>query len=118
MKCLADESLDGPIVAWLRSQGHDVIWAAETWSGESDEFLVEKAYEEKRIVITSDRDFGELVFRRSARSLGIVLLRIRAKTSQSLLQAFQDHWNTISERVHGHFIVMRQGRIRIRPLQA
>lgn len=116
MKILADESLDGPIVIWLRSIGHDVMWGAEAAPGESDERIAAQAQTEGRVLITSDRDFGELVFRRSMELPGAVLLRIRARSATSLLAAFQEQWPTIEAKVFGHFVVVGRGRLRVRPL--
>jgi predicted nuclease of predicted toxin-antitoxin system len=116
MKILADENLDGPLVAWLRSIGHDVLWAAETAPGESDERLADQALEEERVLITSDRDFGELVFRHGIRLPGVVLLRIRAGSAASLLAAFRDQWPVVEGKVAGHFVVVGRGRLRLRPL--
>lgn len=117
MRILADESVDGPLVAGLRTLGHDVVWAAEQSRGASDEALVTLARDDNRVIITSDRDFGELVFRRGARPPGVVLLRIRSRSASALLRAFQEHWPTVEARLPGHFIVFSRGRIRVRPLE-
>ena len=70
MRILADESVDGPVVRWLRNLGHDVEWAAESFAGEADEFLARRARDENLTLITSDRDFGELVFSSRSTSAG------------------------------------------------
>jgi predicted nuclease of predicted toxin-antitoxin system len=116
MKILADESLDGPIVAWLRSAGHDVVWGAEASPGLSDERLAKQAFDEGRVLITSDRDFGELVFRCGMFLPGAVLLRVRARSAASLLAVFQEQWPTIETRVAGHFVVVGRSRMRVRSL--
>ena len=54
----------GPVVAqWLRSQGHDVFSVYDDAQGADDESILRLACSEDRIVITCDKDFGELVFR-------------------------------------------------------
>ena len=118
MKILADESLDGPIVAWLRSIGHDVFWAAEQSPGESDESLVRQAEREGQVIITSDRDFGELIFRNGARPAGVLLLRMRGMSPTALVGAFQAHWPSIEVTLVDYSVVLGGGRLRIRPLQA
>lgn len=73
MKLLADENIDAPIVHWLRSQGHDVMWVAEQTPGTSDEAVIQLASREGRFFITRDLDFGEMVFRGAVRVAGLAL---------------------------------------------
>jgi predicted nuclease of predicted toxin-antitoxin system len=63
MKLLADEGVDKPIVDLLRSSGFDVHYILETYQGAEDETVLQIAHEETRILITQDKDFGELVYR-------------------------------------------------------
>lgn len=62
MKFVADEGVDAPIVKRLRENGHDAFYIAESDRGISDEEVLEIANAESRILITRDKDFGELVF--------------------------------------------------------
>jgi predicted nuclease of predicted toxin-antitoxin system len=59
----------------LRDAGHDVKAVADLLPGASDQTVLEFAALEARILITKDKDFGELVFRFHAQSLGVILLR-------------------------------------------
>jgi len=63
MRILADENIDALIVAWLRQAGHDVKGVTEFAPGRDDEPLAELACAEARLLLTRDRDFGELVYR-------------------------------------------------------
>lgn len=62
MKLLADEGIDKPIVDLLRLSGFDVHYILETHPGAEDEKVLQIANDEKRILITQDKDFGELVY--------------------------------------------------------
>jgi predicted nuclease of predicted toxin-antitoxin system len=64
MRWLADECVHAPVVMGLRSDGHDVIYAAETATQTVDRGLAEEAHRTGRILLTEDRDFGELVFQK------------------------------------------------------
>ena len=66
MNFLADESCAGPVIWALREAGHDVVAVAEVASGAADEQVMNQALGERRILITEDRDFGELVYARGA----------------------------------------------------
>ena len=73
MKLFADENIARAIVAWLRAAGHDVLYAPEVDPGAIDEDWLSRADADQRLVVTSDKDFGELVFRDQLNSFGVVL---------------------------------------------
>jgi predicted nuclease of predicted toxin-antitoxin system len=58
---LADENIDRQVGGFLRSEGFDVVYAADGRRGESDTQLLETAFKQRRIVVTHERDFGALV---------------------------------------------------------
>ena len=70
MKFLADESCAGPVILALREAGPDVVAIAEIAKGATDEQVLELAVNEKRVLITEDRGFGELVYARGRSSAG------------------------------------------------
>lgn len=76
MRLLADENVDGPVVARLRADGHEVAWIVEEAPGQVDDAILARAYKEGVILITSDKDFGVLVYRQRLPHSGVLLLRI------------------------------------------
>lgn len=64
MQLFADENIAAQIVHQLRELGHDVLYPPETQLHADDDVWLEKARREERILITVDKDFGELVFRK------------------------------------------------------
>ena len=76
MKLVADEGVDKPIVDALRTAGFDVLYILETNQGADDEFILNLANEQQRILLTQDKDFGELVFRLKNVHYGVVLIRL------------------------------------------
>ena len=83
MNFLADESCAGPVVRALREAGHDVVAIAEHARGATDEQVLERALNEKRVLITEDRDFGKLVYARGRSSAGVILLRFDSRARQA-----------------------------------
>src|SRR6266545_7350801 len=82
MRILADENVAGEIVEALRQRGHDVGWIRADAPGSADSEVLRRAASEERIVVTFDKDFGELAFRfRLPATSGIVLLRVAALNS-------------------------------------
>lgn len=76
MNLLADESIDRQIVDAFRQKGFDVGYVAEMDPGISDEAVLELANKEGVLLLTADKDFGELVFRLRRLSSGVVLVRL------------------------------------------
>lgn len=70
MKYLVDENIASRIVAWLRNRGDDVRYASEERPGEIDAQWLHEAEAEQRLIVTSDKDFGDLVFRDRLNSHG------------------------------------------------
>lgn len=116
MRVLADENVPGPVIRSLRERGHDVLSVKETSRGAADPMLLERAQAEGRLLVTLDKDFGELAFRfgLSATS-GVVLFRLYGSDPEadnartlSVLES-RDDWA-------GHFSVVTHDRIRMRLL--
>ncbi len=115
MRYLADENVASPIVAWLRARGHDVLYAAETGPGFDDAVWLARAEQEQRILVTSDKDFGDMIFRDGISSRGVVLLRLEKLSMSERLKRLDKVWVT-AESTHGSFIVITERRVRVRPL--
>jgi predicted nuclease of predicted toxin-antitoxin system len=116
MRMLANENIARSIVHGLRNLGHDVLWAKELMPGAPDQTILARAVAEARILLTFDKDFGELAFRsRLPASCGVILLRQtpegRERDTQRILGVLisRDDWS-------GAFWVISDGRIRKRPL--
>jgi predicted nuclease of predicted toxin-antitoxin system len=74
VRLLADENIPGLVVTALRREDHDVVWITETDSGTSDLDVLQRAVEERRVLLTLDTDFGTLIFHRDRPALTAVLL--------------------------------------------
>jgi predicted nuclease of predicted toxin-antitoxin system len=75
LRFLADESCDFVVVRALRAAGYDVIAIAEQASGTSDRDVIQLALDHGRVLLTEDKDFGQLVFAAFAGSRGVILIR-------------------------------------------
>ena len=76
MNFLADENVDRPIVDLIRANGHFVTAVAEMASGISDDAVLQMANANGAMLLTADKDFGELVFRQRQLMAGVVLIRL------------------------------------------
>lgn len=116
MKYLADENVAAKIVAWLRGRGDDVRYAAEERPGELDSQWLHEAEAEERLILTSDKDFGELVFRDRLNSHGVVLLRLRDMSIDQRLRRLVQCWSVVEANPAGCFIVITRQRVRVRAI--
>jgi predicted nuclease of predicted toxin-antitoxin system len=115
VRLLADENLHADLVRWLRARGHDVSYAAETLAGEPDEPLLRRARAEGRILITDDKDFGELVVRRGHATAGVLLLRLRSPSLEARVARLDAVWSAVEPKLPRAFVVVSDHRVRVRP---
>ena len=116
MKFLADENVEQPVVEALRAAGHDVLAAGEVAPGSSDEKVLDLANTAQRLIITNDRDFGEMAFRGNRASEGIVLLRFDAQSGPQKASLLCRILPQVEHRLAGSFAVITESRVRLRPL--
>jgi predicted nuclease of predicted toxin-antitoxin system len=76
VELIADESVDRPIVDALRRLGYLVWYVAELDPGISDSAVLDLANQKRAVLLTADKDFGELVYRRGRSNPGILLVRL------------------------------------------
>ncbi len=119
MNLLADESVDRQIVQRLRQDGHDVLYIAEGEPSVSDAVVFDRANEKSALLITGDKDFGEIVFRDNRLSSGgVVLLRLAGLSAEKKAEIVSDAFREHEAEFTNHFSVIAPGKIRIRPKEA
>ena len=116
MRFLMNENVSGTVIRTLRRRGHDVLSAKESMQGESDPAILERARREGRLLVTHDKDFGELAFRSHLPAeCGVVLFRLGGRApdadNRRILEVIEGR-----EEWAGHFAVVTDDQIRIRPL--
>jgi predicted nuclease of predicted toxin-antitoxin system len=115
MNILADESIDRQIVERLRQDGYEVLYIAEMEPSITDEVVLERANERSALLITADKDFGELVFREGRLSTGgVVLIRLIGLSSTRKDEIVADAFRRHGADFPNCFSVISPGKIRIR----
>jgi predicted nuclease of predicted toxin-antitoxin system len=114
VKIFADESVDRQIVAGLRAAGHEVLFVAELDPGIDDEKVLSESRQRNALLVTADKDFGELVFRQRLLHSGVLLIRLfgldPAAKADLVASAFDRH----GEQLQGGFSVLTERALRIR----
>ena len=113
MNFLADESRPGPVIRALRQAGHDVVAIAETAAGATDDQVLDRALAERRVLITEDRDFGNLVYARGRLSAGVILLRFPNSARRAKPPTLLEAITVLGSRLQNAFTVVEPGRVRI-----
>ena len=114
MKFLVDECVDASVIAWLRNQRYDVVAIIETSLSISDMQVLQKALVENRILVTMDKDFGELVFNSRLPHGGVLLLRLENSNSSEKIEVVRKILERHSYKLLNKFSVFKDGRLRIR----
>jgi predicted nuclease of predicted toxin-antitoxin system len=116
MRLLLDENMPGTVVAELRNRGHDVLSVKESMRGMEDPDILAQAQAESRVVVTQDKDFGELAFWIGLpATCGVILLRLAGDdpdTDNRRIVAVVESRTDWS----GAFAVATEKRVRVRPL--
>jgi predicted nuclease of predicted toxin-antitoxin system len=114
MRFLVDESVSGAVTQYLRGYGHDVLAVAEVTPRALDSDILRRATVEDRIVITNDKDFGELIFRGSQAHHGVLLFRLNDESAVNQVQVLAGLLSQYADRLSGQFAVVSERRVRFR----
>lgn len=114
MNLLADESVDEPIVRRLRDAGHRVWYVAEMEPGLDDDAVLGRANQEKALLVTADKGFGELVFRQRQANAGVVLIRLAGLSSASKAEIVTSCFHSHPAELLQAFTVISPDAIRVR----
>jgi predicted nuclease of predicted toxin-antitoxin system len=116
VRLVADENCDFSVVIDLRLAGYDVVSVAERMRGADDETVIEFARSEHRLLITEDKDFGQLVFAAAKQNSGVILIRYPASTRSALTAAVLKLLADSGESLYSRFAVLEPGRVRVTQL--
>jgi predicted nuclease of predicted toxin-antitoxin system len=109
-----DESAGVSVTRYLREQGYDVLAVGELTPRARDNDILNWAVAEERIIVTNDKDFGELVYRSGQRHSGVLLFRLRDEASANKVSVLASALTLYSEKLSGRFTVLSEERVRIR----
>lgn len=113
MRFLVDECTGPAVAQWLRLQNHDVISVYDEIRGADDREVIQQAYEQNRILVTNDKDFGELVFREKKPHKGVILLRLEDERGANKIAVLKRLLEKYENSLPGYFIVVTETTVRI-----
>jgi len=116
MKFLADAHVSVEMVAMIRTLGHDCLDASAIPPRMPDLDVLRMAAADERVVVTSDKDFGELLFVHGIACPGIVLIRVAFADEKDRVVRVRSAWPIVLSRLPGSFVTITTSRVRARPL--
>ena len=114
LKFLVDVGVSKTAEEWMRSEGYDVLTVREINPRMPDVDILSLAVAEQRLVVTMDKDFGELVYHSGQIHTGVLLLRMEDATGVEKVAAIRQILATHADKLVGHFCVYRNQRLRVR----
>ena len=112
MRFLVDECTGPAVAAWLRDQSHEVFSVYEEARGMADQDVLSKAHAEDWILVTNDKDFGEMVYRERKPHCGVILLRLNDERASSKTDAVRKLLASYADRLRDAFVVVTETQIR------
>ena len=113
MRFIVDECTGPAVAKWLSENGNNVFSVYDEDRGLSDINILHKANHENRIVITNDKDFGELVYKLGLPHKGAILLRLDDETAKSKIACLEILLTGFPEQLENSFVVVTEKSIRI-----
>jgi predicted nuclease of predicted toxin-antitoxin system len=114
MRLVADEGVDKAIIDALRAAGFSVTYFAEAGSGSSDQEILAAANQSQTLLLTCDKDFGELVYRQRLATAGVVLIRLDGLSAEAKARIVQATMTAHVSELDDAFAVISPGLLRIR----
>ena len=112
MRFLVDECTGPSVAAWLRSNGHEVFSVFELARGMTDDEVIRKASDEKWILITNDKDFGQKVYRENRPHCGIILMRLEDERANNKITVLHRLLKRYLDKLAYTFIVVTETQVR------
>jgi len=112
VRFLVDECTGPKVAEWLRIEGHEVFSVFDDARGISDDEVFAKAFAENWILVTNDKDFGEIVFRENRQHHGIIFLRLDDERADNKINVLRQLITNYSDKLPGQFVTVTENKVR------
>ena len=112
MRFLVDECTGSKVAQWLRDENHEVFSVFDEARGMTDDEVLTKAFSENWILITNDKDFGEMVFREQRKHHGVVFLRLDDERAANKIEVLRRLLKSYAEKLSEAFVVATETKVR------
>ena len=112
MRFLVDECTGSKVAEWLRGENHEVFSVFDEARGITDDEVLLKAFTENWILITNDKDFGEMVFRERRTHHGVVFMRLDDERATNKIEVLRRLLEGYAEKLPEEFVVVTETKVR------
>jgi predicted nuclease of predicted toxin-antitoxin system len=112
MRFLVDECTGPAVAQWLERLGHEVFSVFDDAQGSTDDEILSRAIDEGWILITNDKDFGEMIFRERRTHHGVVFLRLADERTANKIDVLNKILENYSDRLAAQFVTATENKIR------
>ncbi len=112
MRFLVDECTGPQVAKWLRDKGYEVFSVFDESRGIADDVVYSKAFDENWILVTNDKDFGEMVFRERRPHHGIIFLRLDDERSANKIETLKRLFANHVYKISGQFVTVTENKVR------
>lgn len=112
MRFLVDECTGSKVARWLRDANHEVFSVFDEARGMTDDDVLTKAFAENRILITNDKDFGEMIFRTRRDHHGVIFLRLDDERAANKIEVLSKLLENYHEKLPEEFVVATETKVR------
>ena len=114
MKFLVDVGVGKKVENWLKENGFDVLSVRDIDSRARDSQILRWAVDQQRMIISMDKDFGELVYNSGKHHAGVLILRLEDADADTKVAVIKKIFAEYYDKIESHFCVFQDGRLRIR----
>ena len=112
MRFLVDECTGSKVAEWLRDANYEVFSVFDQARGMTDDDILAKALTENWILITNDKDFGEMVFRERRNHHGVVFMRLDDERATNKIEVLRRLLESYAEKLPKEFVVVTETKVR------
>ncbi len=112
MRFLVDECTGSKVAEWLRGENHEVFSVFDEARGMTDNEILIKAFTENWILITNDKDFGEMVFRERRKHQGVVFMQLDDEQAANKIKILRRLLEGYAEKLPEQFVVVTETKVR------
>ena len=113
LKFIVDECVGSLVAKWLTGNGYDVVSVLAEMKGSKDITILHRAFSENRIIITSDKDFGDIVFHKKEQHAGVILIRLQSGSPKDKIKVLENLLVNYIDQLVYNFVVVSEANIRI-----
>ncbi len=112
-----DECTGSKVAEWLRGENHEVFSVFEERRGMSDDEVLAKSFLEDRILITNDKDFGEMIFRERRNHHGVIFLRLDDERAGNKIEVLRRLLENYAVKLPEQFVVATETKVRFAKME-